>query len=196
MLDAKFFTLLIFIAINFLIIFVVKTRTTTVISLIIAHLIAIMFFSLAISNYNSFKEIVLALVVYSMVILFLISNYNPIYLTKNEEKIKPSIEVISMVILISLAVFFSSFSIIKNMPKIVENIKNNQITKLAVSQEIILKEDSENENMAINEGRKTRLHNKLLENSLFKRSSDVILIITIIISALLLLSPKKIKSNS
>lgn len=193
--DAKFFTLLIFITINFLIIFVVKTRTTTVISLIIAHLIAIMFLSLAISNYNSFKEIVLALVVYSMVILFLISNYNPIYLTKNEEKAKPSLEAISMIILISLAVFFASFSIIKNMPKIVDNIKNNQV-KLVASEEITLEEGDENKNITINEGKKTRLHNKLLENSLFKRSSDVILIITIIISALLLLSPKKIKSNS
>jgi hypothetical protein len=38
--DAKFFTILVFVAINFLILFIVKTRTTLVISVIIAHLIA------------------------------------------------------------------------------------------------------------------------------------------------------------
>ena len=117
--DAKFFTLITFIIINFLILFTIRARTTIITSLIIAHLIAVLFFSLSISNYNSFKEIVLSLIIYSMVILFLISNYNPIYLTDNQtNKINESHSSLFIVPIISagiLIIFCAVFLITKNI---------------------------------------------------------------------------------
>ena len=65
-------TILVFVIINLLIFFAVKTRTSIVISLLISCLVAILFFSQILLNYNSFKEIILALVIYSMVILNLV----------------------------------------------------------------------------------------------------------------------------
>lgn len=65
-------TILVFVIINLLIFFAVKSRTSIVISLLISCLVAILFFSQILLNYNSFKEIILALVIYSMVILNLV----------------------------------------------------------------------------------------------------------------------------
>lgn len=65
-------TILVFVIINLLIFFAVKTRTSIVISLLISCLVTILFFSQILLNYNSFKEIILALVIYAMVILNLV----------------------------------------------------------------------------------------------------------------------------
>ncbi|GDX36211.1 hypothetical protein LBMAG18_07220 [Alphaproteobacteria bacterium] len=65
-------TIFVFVITNLLIFFAVKTRTSIVISLLISCLVAILFFSQILLNYNSFKEIILVLVIYSMVILNLV----------------------------------------------------------------------------------------------------------------------------
>ncbi|MFM7620310.1 MAG: hypothetical protein ACKO47_01715 [Alphaproteobacteria bacterium] len=65
-------TILVFVIINLLIFFAVKTRTSIVISLLISCLVTILFFSQILLNYNSFKEVILALVIYAMVILNLV----------------------------------------------------------------------------------------------------------------------------
>ena len=221
-LDAKFFTLLTFIVINFLILFVIKTRTTTVTSLIIAHLVAVLFFSISISNYNSFKEIVLALIVYSMVILFLISNYNPIYLVgKEKSKSKYSRAVLIVfpaMCVVILTVFFAIFSIAKNIPEITDIVSEKKITKqteiiknpmilpshpahIAVKKFYLGKKfeedwsDKIDTELEMNERKRARLKDKLSDNFLLKRSSDVILIIVAISTSLLLLGHKKMENN-
>lgn len=222
LLDAKFFTLLTFIIINFLILFAVKTRTTTVTSLIIAHLVAVLFFSLSISNYNSFKEIVLALIVYSMVILFLISNYNPIYLVNKEEvktkHSKISLLIFSLMGLAFVSVFLGLFLITKNIPEITEIVYDKKSTKqveviknpmilpshpahIAVKKFYLGKKfednwsDKADNDLEMNEKKKARLKDKLSDNFLLKRSSDVILIIVAISTSLLLLGSKKTETN-
>ncbi len=216
--DAKFLTLLAFVVINFLILFTIKTRTTIVTGLIISHLVAVLFFSLSISNYNSFKEIVLALIVYSMVILFLVSNYNPIYLLGNEaNKIKSRRQLfffIAAIIVVISVTFFALFSVAKNIEKISEIIVEKKIIK----QEEVLKNpmilpqhpvhiavkkfyfgkkfeeewsDKTYIELEMNERKRARLKDKLSDNFLLKRSSDVILIIVAMSTSLLLLASKK-----
>lgn len=216
--DEKFFTILAFIAINFLILFFVRTRTTTIISLIIAHLTTVVFFSLSISNYNSFKEIVLSLIIYSMVILFLISGNNPIHQTDDKgnkiKSSKPSLAVTSCVSFIFLTIFLLIFLMVKNLPQLAEFVrdekfsKQNEIMQNPIAeafhsehlttenfypdQEILdnpVKKDFKSE---ISDRKKARLKDKLSDNFLLKRSADVILIIAAIIANLLLLSGKKI----
>lgn len=73
-------TILVFVIINLLIFFAVKTRTSIVISLLISCLVTILFFSQILLNYNSFKEIILALVIYAMVILNLVISDTNIFI--------------------------------------------------------------------------------------------------------------------
>jgi len=223
MLDAKFFALLAFIAINFLILFIVKTRTTTVTSLVIAHLVAVLFFSLSISNYNSFKEIVLALIVYSMVILFLISNYSAIYFSDSEDEKGGSLwrkycSNAAIFLIIAIA-FFSIFVTAKNIPKISELMREKKMAKqsevienpmilpshpvhIAVKSFYLGKnfEDDWSDkiyaSLEMNERKRARLKDKLSDNFLLKRSSDVILIIVAVSTGMLLLSRKKIEPIS
>ena len=110
MFDGKFFTILAFAVVNFLILFIVKTRTSLVISVIIAHLISIVFFAVSISNYESFREITLAFVIYSMVILFLISNYGLIAVEANK-LVKSKLDFLfsGLIYLIALVAFFLIF---------------------------------------------------------------------------------------
>lgn len=220
--DAKFFTLLTFITINFLILFAVKTRTTTITSLIIAHLVAVLFFSLSIANYNSFKEITLALIVYSMMILFLISNYNPIYLLEDESNeinySLASLPFLAAVISVFLIIFLSLFFIAKNTTEISDFLRDRKFVK----QDEIMKNpmilpshpvhiavktfylgqkfeddwsDKTYVELEMNERKRARLKDKLSDNFLLKRSSDVILIIVAVTTSLLLLTRKKIEVN-
>lgn len=220
--DPKFLTLLTFIAINLLILFVVKTRTTAITSLIISHLIAVLFFSLSIANYNSFKEIVLALIVYSMVILFLISNYNP-----TEKKGAKSRAIknyfassffISVIFFTVLTIFLSLFFIAKNVAQIADAVQNKKFNKqneimqnpmilpshpvhIAVKKFYLGKKfeeewsDKTYAELEMNERKRARLKDKLSDNFLLKRSSDVILIIVAVSTSLLLLTNKKTEVN-
>ncbi|MBP7710103.1 MAG: hypothetical protein KA100_03440 [Rickettsiales bacterium] len=223
LIDAKFLTLLAFIAINFLILFTIKTRTTIVTSLIISHLAAVLFFSISISNYNSFKEIVLALIIFSMVILFLVSNYNPIYLAAPEtSKTKRSrlwIFFIPAVCVIVVTVFVALFSIAKSLPQISKIITDEQTTKqneilqnpmllpshpvhIAVKKFYLGKKfedgwsDKTYVELEMNDRKRARLKDKLSDNFLLKRSSDVILIIVAISTSLLLLGTKKTENQA
>jgi hypothetical protein len=216
--DAKFLTLLTFIIINLLIIFVVKTRTSIVISLIISHLIAVLFFSLSISNYNSFKEIVLALIIYSMVILFLVSNYNPIYLASDKvNQIKDSktfLFLAPIITLVVLVIFLALFFVAKNIEQIAEDfhekkfakqeetmknpmISNSHPVHIAAKKNYFSKDISANQldesyiKTGMNERKIARLKDKLSDNFLLKHSSDVILVIVAISSSLLILGIKK-----
>lgn len=222
LIDAKFLIILVFIAINFLILFRIKTRTTIVTSLIISHLMAVLFFSISISSYNSFKEIVLALIIFSMVILFLVSNYNPIYLANAEvPKFKfPLLRVfIAPFVVITVAVVFVAiFSITKNLPGISKIIVDRQVEKqeevlqnpmilpshpvhIAVKKFYLGKkfEDSWSDKtyveLEMNDRKRARLKDRLSDNFLLKRSSDVILIIVAISTSLLLLGSGGVNLN-
>lgn len=222
MLDAKFFTLLVFIAINFSIIFAVRTRTTTITSIIITHLVMVLFFSLSISNYNSFKEIVLALIAYSMVILFLISNYN---ITGSDSvalnKVRPrwSILVFSSAMILVSTIFLALLFVTANVTKIAESVRDRKISKqaevmqnpmilpshpvhIAVKTYYLGKKfeddwsDKISASLEINERKRARLKDRLSDNFLLKRSSDMILVIVAVSTALLILSDKNSQGNS
>ena len=223
--NSKLLVILVFVVINFLIITKVKTRTSTIISLIISHLILVLFLSISISSYNSFKEIVLALVAYSMVVLFLISNHSTIFVKDPERSQQQSLlkiffSTISIASIV-LIVFVALFLVAKNVAEIANLVDDQKIetqdilsenplvsTNHPVHQEIekyylgkkledqevwLNKSQSEFE---INEKKWTRLKEKLSDNFLLKRSSDVILIIVAVSTTLLLLSRKKPEINS
>lgn len=223
LLDPKLLTIFIFITINFLILFTIKTRTTIVTALIISHLIAVLFFSISISNYNSFKEIVLALIIFSMVILFLVSNYNPIYLAEvSTNKIKCSklwLFFIPPIFVTIATTFFALFFITKDLPEISKIVSDKQIANqneilqnpmilpshpvhIAVKKFYLGKKfedgwsDKTYVDLEINDRKRARLKDKLSDNFLLKRSSDVILLIVAVSTSLLLLGTKRTENNT
>lgn len=176
--DVKFFTILVFVIINFAILFTVKTRTSLVISVIIAHLIAVLFFSISIANYDSFREITLAFIIYSMVILFLISNYGLI-VVEGEKKSKSKINFLFDGVIYSIAVvaFLLIFAVIKDVSE--------------MHDELIITKEQTPQAQTYDEAKKLRMRNDLLDNFLLKRSSDVILIIVAASTIMLLLHKKE-----
>ena len=222
LLASTFFTLLAFIIINLLILFLVKSRTTTVVSLIFSHLVLVLFFSISISSQNYFKEITLVLIIYSMVILFLISNDNLVH------KEVPAHKSDSYKILLAKGVagflffgfiFILVFSLSKNINQIA---KNNLVKKDELQNEIVinpLKSPSYGAHIVVkkfhfeknspknsldkiessyvrNDKKLAHLRDNLLDNFLLKRSSDMIILIVAICSILLLLSNKKNNKNN
>ena len=158
-----------------------------------------------------------------MVILFLISNYNPIYLTDDQNnKIKESHLSLFMVPVISagiLVIFCAVFLITKSIPDISNVIhekeaeKQNEIIRnpmilpsyavhIAVKKFYLGKKfeddwsDKTYAEIELNEKKRARLKDKLSDNFLLKRSSDVILIIVAVSTSLLLLGSKKTEKNS
>jgi hypothetical protein len=171
--DAKFFTLLIFIFVNFFAIFLIKTRTTAVINVISTNLLVLLFLALSISNYIFLREIALHLIIYSMVVLFLISNYENNKIIEGKTTVnKPNWQKIFLVSFSGLILLALISAVIFNLEIGFEN------TNLAASEVVIQKNKS-----------------YLLDNFLLKRSSDVILIIASAASILLLLSKTKITTD-
>jgi hypothetical protein len=82
----NFFTILIFVTISLAILFFIKTRTTRVIALISSHLTIILLFNFYLEHFVNFKEIVLVISIYSMVILFLISNNKSFLIDLKDEE--------------------------------------------------------------------------------------------------------------
>jgi len=223
--DTKILVSLVFVVISFLIIFTIRTRTTAVTTLIIAHLVLVLFLSLSISNYNSFKELVLALVAYSMVLLFLISNHNPIFFYDSKKLQKPrsrwSLLFIPLIVLAILLIFSALFIVTKNVQIISQAISEKKIEKqnevllnpmilpshpvhIAVRKFYLGKKMESDGNdwvdkvqvqSEINDRKQARLKDKLADNFLLKRSSDVILIIVAISTSLLLLGARKTEDN-
>ncbi len=221
--DAKIAVALVFVILSFLIIFAIRTRTTTVTTLIIAHLVLVLFLSLSISNYNSFKEIVLAVVIYSMVLLFLISNHNQIFASDSKNRQPQPVKrhrFFSFCLFVTLAIaFLALFSVTKNVSKIAQIVAAKKAERqsevminpmilpshsvhVAVRKFYLGKKmtgdwiDKVQVQSEINEKKQARLKEKLADNFLLKRSSDVILIIVAISTSLLLLGAKKNENNS
>lgn len=182
--DAKILTALLFIALCLINIFAIKTRTSTIAALILAHLTLILFFSLTITNYNSFKEIVLTLIAYLMTVLFLITNYDSIKKINHKSlQIKPSGYIKICASFVFFIIFSCTLYLTNSAFYSMKNIRNNQETLASIDPTPPSSEPSER--------KKTRLKKKLSENFLLKRSSDVILIIVATTSIILLLRRKK-----
>lgn len=221
MIESKLLILPIFIIVNFLIIFAVRSRTSVVIGLTISHLIAALFFSSVIIDYFAFREIILALAVYSMVILFLISNYNASFVSDEEViKIKQTPLVISVLLaglLLLVGIFASVFFVTKDVHKISKIVaeKKTQIKNEIVKNPMALPShaahiavkkfylgrkfendwaNKKSSNRGIDIKKQEKLKDELSHNILFKRSSDIILIIVAMITGLLILSPKNQKT--
>jgi glucan phosphoethanolaminetransferase (alkaline phosphatase superfamily) len=201
--EPKILVILLFIIINLIIIFAIKTRTTITTTLIIAHLILILFLSTSITNYQSYKEIVLTLIVYLMVMLSLISNYHPTYLNNHSSaSFKPLTICIILIIpafISCSAIFFLAKSItpmanlLKEKQAIITTTDNSS-AKLTQKSSLDTTNNTSNINSSnavnkatINNYKITRLKKKLSDNFLLKRSSDVILVIAGFITGLLLL---------
>ncbi|NBV06840.1 MAG: hypothetical protein EBS06_06365 [Proteobacteria bacterium] len=224
--DVRLFLLALFILIGFSAIFFIKNRTTTVTTLIISHLILVIFLSLSISNYSSFKELVLAVIAYSMLLLFLISNENQIFLNKEiklENKSLKRVFIFSFsVFMIILPIFLALFLVTKNIPQIAKKISEqkferqnevmlNPMTSASHAVHIEVRKSylgkkiiSDNDDLfgkinienKISAKKQERFHAKLANSFLLKRSHDVILIIVAISTTLLLLAARKTKNNS
>ncbi len=182
--DAKILAALLFIALCIIAIFAVRTRTTTVATLIVAHLTLILFFGLTITNYNSFKEIVLTLISYLIVVLFLITTYDAAKTNDDESlQIKPPAYIKIFAGFVFFIIFSCTLYLANGVFYSMKNIRNNQETQAQV--------DPAPPPLDLVERKKMRLQKKLGENFLLKRSSDVILIIVATTSIILLVRRKK-----
>lgn len=182
--DTKILAAFLFIALSLATIFYVKTRTSTIATLIIAHLTLVLFFSLTITNYNSFKEIVLTLIAYLMMVLFLITTYDTIKQHSHEPlRIKDPIYKKFFAAFVFFMIFSAALYLASNAFYSMKNIRNNQETQLQL-EPLPISSD-------VSERKKIRLKKKLSENFLLKRSSDVILIIVATTSIILLLQRRR-----
>ena len=182
--DAKLFAALIFIALSLATLFAVRSRTNTIATLIIAHLCFILFLSLTITNYNSFKEIVLTLIAYLMMVLFLITNNN----ADIDTLLPPSDSKPSWAVIIFGSAFaFIVFCGILYLTNI--SLKSVKPIETALREQLV--DEIQPPVLTIDERKKLRLSKKLHDNFLLKRSSDVILIIVATTSGLLLLRRRR-----
>lgn len=191
--DIKILISLIFVIVGIASIFAVKTRTSNVAALIIVHLLLIFFLSLTITNYSSFKEIILTIISYLMLVLFLITNYD---IAKNYDESKGSRALqdkvswltkffigVGCFLIFSASLYLTDIAFDK-----MKSERNNPQNRVeSVLQPIV--ENSESRKIM-------RVQKKLSENFLFKRSSDIILIIAIASLVLLVMQRKENSTNS
>jgi len=214
----NFFTILVFVAISLAILFFIKTRTTRVIALISSHLTIILLFNIYLEYFVNFKEIVLVISIYSMVILFLISNNKSFLIDLRDEESAPTkknlIKFHGPVGITILGTAICILLIAISMPEISSIIQQKKIDRknelsvnplilpshpahIAVKKFYLGKKfnDNNSDNVAIalekNERKRAKLKDKLSDNVILKRTSDIILIIVASLTALLILSSKK-----
>jgi uncharacterized membrane protein YvbJ len=137
-----------------------------------------------------------------MVVLFLISNYNPLTSNKGEtNRINIPMRKIFFIPLFTIAlllIFFSLFFVTKNLSQVADNVHNKkfeQQNEALLNQADVDQSTTEklspNKNPQVNDTKKARLKNKLSENFLLKRSSDMILLIVAVSASLLILLQRK-----
>lgn len=189
---AKFLLIIIICATNIAVIFFGKSRLNSVIFLIISNLFTILFLSITIYDFEGFKEILLALIIFLTVILSLISSNNEIYLSEELHKKRNALSlkfILFFTIAISCAYFL--FQITSQINK----------TTMALKQEITKQTELENYHQTSapkaqnseykNQYELEKLQMKLPENPLLKRSTDAIFLISAIISCALLFQRRK-----
>lgn len=213
-------TLLVFIAINLLILFAVRTRTSIVITLLISQLVAILFFSQILLNFNSFKEVILAVVIYVMVILGVATSDTASRIInvseQNNLSLKSQNNKLFFVLVASgcLIIFTAVFMLIIKLPMVHHQIKEkkfNQQKELILNPIILpshpvhkhIKKYYFHQNFFQNndqqianfneeqEIKKAQMKDQLVDNFVLKRSSDVIIIFAGFVVLALIYSKKK-----
>ena len=216
--DIKLIALFSYIVLNLFNIFVIKTRNSNIVALIASNLLLLLIFALVITNYQLFKELAIMLVIFASIILLLISDYNPIFSSINQKLNLINIFHNKTFFLIIFFCFTALFFITKEIPKISSEINNsssiiqlksNQVQLLSRSHPVHLlveevyfrntpKSSVDLQYKEYNQDNKERsiLKNKIKNNILFKRITDILLIIVIFINcSLLLYSRCYTKSN-
>ncbi len=216
------FVILLFIAINAVILFLPKARNTIIIALLISHLVLILFLSLVIADVALFKEITLALVIYVMVILFLIANYSATIIDEGKAEIVNSLASLRYfalgICILFIIIFSAIFILVKNIAPIASSIndkkyirqneivENSIVSKTHPAHEVVKKfyfgkkindgwYDDFYSNAPVNQIKLARLKDKLADNFLFKHFSDMILIIAGASAILLLAGKKKVEHD-
>lgn len=218
----NFFTILIFVIISLAILFFIKTRTTRVIAIISSHLTIIFLFNIYLENFANFKEMVLVISIYSMVILFLISNNKSFLIDLQDEESAPTkknlIKFHGPIGITILATTICILLISISMPEISTIIQQKKLDRknellinplilpshpvhIAVKKFYLGKKFNDNTSDIVsvalekNEKKRAKLKDKLADNIILKRTSDIILIIVASLTALLILSNKKTNQN-
>jgi len=219
----NFCTILIITILSLAILFVIKTRTTRVIALISSHLTIIFLFNIYLDSFVNFKEIILVISIYSMVILFLISNSKSFLVDLIDDESTPTKKnIIKFHGPLGLTILGTTICILLiaiSMPEISSIIQQKKLDRknelsvnplilpshpvhIAVKKFYLGKKfnDNNSDNVAIalekNEKKRAKLKDKLVDNVILRRTSDIILIIVASLTALLILSNKKTNQNS
>jgi hypothetical protein len=219
----NFLTILIFSTISFAILFFIKTRTTRVIALISSHLAIIFLFDIYLKSFANFKEIVLLISIYSMVILFLISNNKSFLIDITEENFNSSAQnifkfhlpIAIMIIGVSITIILIATTL-PSINQIINQKKSDRSTELKINPLILpshpvhiavkkfylgrkfndISNDSVSVALEKNQQKRARLKDSLAENIILKRTSDIILIIVASMTTILILANKKINQSS
>lgn len=158
--------LLLFFALGLAILFLVRDRTSLVMSVIITQLVLLLFLSMSIGNYAVLQDVTIALIIFSFAILFVVVNGG----LPEEKRHKPAF------ILVVLCATFVFFVLILSA---VEDGAN--LTATLPQQQVVAEIDSP---------KKARLRDKIQKSALLKHSSDVMLIL-VAASVLVLISTKR-----
>ena len=220
--DPKIITVLLFIIINFTVLFFVKANINKAISLIFSYLVTVLFLAMTVSSYDNLREIIVLSAAYLSVVLFLVFNCDSLILEEAKKskikKIQHVFFIVPALIFTVLIIFFSTFWITKNISKIssfVEEkkieIKNKELfaSLKTPSDEITIDEakgiaprpiavaDNQpyktQDEFNMNMRRRARLKDQLSDSFLLKRSSDLILFIMVLsVLPMLILRKKEI----
>jgi len=216
----NFFTIIIFSLICLAILFFIKTRTNRIIALISSHLAIILLFDIYLNSFTNFKEIVLVITIYSMTVLFLISDNKSFYLELKE--IPEISNFFKLKLPLYLLIFGTILSVIliaikiPEVNKIISQKKINRDNEMAINPLILPShpvhiavkkfylgkkfDDNLSDSISValekNEKKRAKLKDKLQDNIFLKSSSNIILIIVASLTALLILSSNKTKEET
>lgn len=206
------FTIIIFVLINLSIYFAVKSRTSIVISLLLSKLMMIFFFSQILLNHELFKEVIIALVIFTIAILMLIGSESVIEKTKAQnldDNFKNKINKLSIFFGYGI-IFLILFFLILKQDSIYQQF--HSLHKSQANQEINYdsqKNKTANHNSNINPDnnqtignyqslsldpkmiKQAKLRDQLADNFLLKRSTHLIIAITGMLVLSLIFSNQK-----
>lgn len=203
--------ILFFITLNFLILFFLKKEIDQIIGLIFSYVLIIIFFTITISNYDILKEIILILSCYLITLLIIINGLNSsIEIEEKSLKKFTKFVLFPFSILGIVAVFLMIILVINNISQVSNLVETRKLTQkneelfknnipnqenlnleLANNKNNQIKEISVKEAKFFNTSDRKRdyLKEKLSENFLLKRSSEIILLIATL--PLILIPSKK-----
>jgi hypothetical protein len=198
------FTIIIFVLINLSIYFAVKSRTSIVISLLLSKLMMIFFFSQILLNHELFKEVIIALVIFTIAILMLIGSESVIEKTKAQnldDNFKNKINKLSIFFGYGI-IFLILFFLILKQDSIYQQF--HSLHKSQANQEINY-DSQKNLNPDNNQSignyqslsldpkmiKQAKLRDQLADNFLLKRSTHLIIAITGMLVLSLIFSNQK-----